>query len=67
MAANHTIRSLVLKCTDLIGPDNVGKWGEALMANTTITTLLMKKGAEMEALEKQTEGRTHELTINRFL
>ena len=43
--SDHTTTHLSLRCTDLIGPDNVGKWEEALITNTTITVLYMDTGA----------------------
>ena len=66
----QTITKLDLCDTDLIGTQNVGKWGEALITNTTITRLRMDDGAEKDAIKKRTRallccigGRTPRLDI----
>ena len=61
MSSNKAITELYLKFTDLTGPDNMGKWGEALMRNNDIIKFEMDYGLERDALKNQTEGRTPEL------
>ena len=50
---NHTITYLCLKYTKIIGLENVGKWGDALMENKIITKFQLWD-AERDTLVKRT-------------
>ena len=63
LADNQTITSLNIARTNLIGENNVRRWGNALTKNKTITTLCMD-GAEANALMEATEERTPKLTVS---
>jgi len=62
MEDNHTITALSL-LGDFIRPDNVGKWGDKLMANKNITKLYISLGynSPRSAILKRTEGRIPKL------
>jgi len=69
LATNTTITGLWLYSTDLIGLDNVVQWGDALMVNTTLTTLSLELDEEVDAeirkkLRTKTKDRTPKLSLD---